>query len=78
MDIAVVASERNRPHRHTFDDAGQAAAGGFRSRRRVLGVLSDYGGLAFTLSELAEAAGVTSSVIKGVVKQGVVREAAGK
>ncbi|MDJ0626838.1 MAG: primosomal protein N' [Rhodobacter sp.] len=44
------------------------------ARRRVLGVLSDYGGLAFTLGELAEAAGVTSSVIKGLVKQGVVRE----
>ncbi|GGH31818.1 replication restart DNA helicase PriA [Cribrihabitans marinus] len=44
------------------------------ARTRVLGVLRDYGGLAFTLKELAEMAGVTSSVIKGLVKQGAVRE----
>lgn len=39
------------------------------ARARVLEVLRDYGGLAFTLKELAELAGVTSSVIKGLVKQ---------
>ena len=44
------------------------------AREKVLGVLHDYGGLAFTLKELAEAAGVTSSVVKGLVKAGVVRE----
>ncbi|MBT3142667.1 primosomal protein N' [Falsiruegeria litorea] len=44
------------------------------ARTRVLSVLRDYGGLAFTLKELAEAADVTSSVVKGLVKQGVVRE----
>ncbi|WP_171173524.1 primosomal protein N' [Ruegeria sp. HKCCD8929] len=44
------------------------------ARTRVLEVLRDYGGLAFTLKELAEMAGVTSSVIKGLVKQGAVRE----
>ncbi len=44
------------------------------ARRRVLAVLAEYGGLSFTLRELAEAAGVSSSVIKGLVKQGVVRE----
>lgn len=44
------------------------------ARTRVLDVLRDYGGLAFTLKELAEQAGVTSSVIKGLVKQGAVRE----
>ena len=44
------------------------------ARRRVLGVLTDYGGLAFTLKELAEMAGVTSSVVKGLVKLGAVRE----
>ncbi|MEQ9240937.1 primosomal protein N' [Roseovarius indicus] len=44
------------------------------ARRRVLEVLRDYGGLAFTLKELAEQAGVTSSVIKGLVKHGAVRE----
>ncbi|WP_170358150.1 primosomal protein N' [Ruegeria arenilitoris] len=44
------------------------------ARTRVLEVLREYGGLAFTLKELAEMAGVTSSVVKGLVKQGAVRE----
>ncbi|MEX0276677.1 MAG: primosomal protein N' [Ruegeria sp.] len=44
------------------------------ARTRVLEVLRDYGGLAFTLKELAEQAGVTSSVVKGLVKLGAVRE----
>ena len=44
------------------------------ARRRVLEVLEERGGLSLTLGELAEAAGVTSSVIKGLVTQGAVRE----
>ena len=44
------------------------------ARRRVVKALGDYGGLSFTLGELAEVADVSSSVIKGLVKQGVVRE----
>ena len=44
------------------------------ARARVLGVLRDYGGLSFTLKEVAEMAGVTSSVVKGLVKLGAVRE----
>ena len=44
------------------------------ARARVLGVLEEYGGLAFTLGELAEMAGVTTSVIKGLVKAGAVAE----
>ncbi|MCB1338725.1 MAG: primosomal protein N' [Maritimibacter sp.] len=44
------------------------------ARTRVLAVLEDFGGLAFTLGELAEQAGVTTSVVKGLVKQGAVRE----
>ena len=44
------------------------------ARRRVMAVLDDYGGLAFTLGELAEAAGVSTTVVKGLVKQGVVAE----
>jgi len=44
------------------------------AREKVLAVLEDFGGLAFTLGELAEQAGVTSSVIKGLVKLGAVRE----
>ena len=44
------------------------------ARRRVLAVLRDYGGLSFTLKELSEQAGVSTSVVKGLVKQGVVSE----
>ncbi|SEK51776.1 replication restart DNA helicase PriA [Roseivivax marinus] len=44
------------------------------ARRRVLEVLDEMGGLALTQKELADAAGVTASVIKGLAKQGVVRE----
>ena len=44
------------------------------ARRRVLEFLAEYGDLSFTLKELAELAGVTSSVIKGLVKQGAVAE----
>ncbi|MFO7772129.1 MAG: primosomal protein N' [Roseovarius gahaiensis] len=44
------------------------------ARRRVLDVLQEFGGLAFTLKELAEQAGVTASVIKGLVKHGAVQE----
>jgi len=44
------------------------------ARARVLEVLRDYGGWSFTLGELAEAAGVGTSVVKGLVTQGAVRE----
>ena len=44
------------------------------ARTRVLAVLEEFGGLSFTLKELAEMAGVTGSVVKGLVKLGAVRE----
>ncbi|MEM1073914.1 MAG: primosomal protein N' [Pseudomonadota bacterium] len=44
------------------------------ARKKVLGVLSDYGDLSFTLKELAETAGVGTSVVKGLVAQGAVLE----
>ncbi len=44
------------------------------ARQKVVAVLEDFGGLAFTLAELAEMAGVSTSVVKGLVKQGVVAE----
>ncbi|WP_299623798.1 primosomal protein N' [uncultured Tateyamaria sp.] len=44
------------------------------ARRRVLEFLSDYGDLSFTLKELAELSGVTSSVIKGLVALEAVAE----
>ena len=44
------------------------------ARAKVIEVLRDYGGLSFTLGELAEMAGVSTSVIKGLVSQGAVQE----
>jgi len=44
------------------------------AREKVIAVLEDYDGQRFTLSELSSLAGVTSSVVKGLVKQGVVQE----
>ncbi|MEQ6248666.1 primosomal protein N' [Sulfitobacter sp. HNIBRBA3233] len=45
-----------------------------KARTAVIETLAEYGDLAFTLKELAEMSGVTPSVVKGLVKQGVVRE----
>ncbi|WP_317057240.1 primosomal protein N' [Roseovarius rhodophyticola] len=45
-----------------------------KARRKALEALREYGGLAFTLKELSDLAGVTSSVVKGLVKQGAVLE----
>ncbi|MEM9710000.1 MAG: primosomal protein N' [Pseudomonadota bacterium] len=44
------------------------------ARGRVLTELAEMGGLSFTLGELSEAAGVTPSVVKGLVKSGAVLE----
>nr|WP_273249537.1 primosomal protein N' [Sediminimonas qiaohouensis] len=44
------------------------------ARRRAMEVLNAYGGLALTLAELTEAAGVSSSVVKGLIKQGSIVE----
>ena len=44
------------------------------ARRRVLETFQSYGGLAFTLKELADMAGVSQSVIKGMVALGAVQE----
>ncbi|MDG1102338.1 MAG: primosomal protein N' [Ascidiaceihabitans sp.] len=44
------------------------------ARHKVLNTLAEYGDLSFTLKELAELAGVTTSVVKGLVEQGAVAE----
>ncbi len=44
------------------------------ARARVMDVLDEYGGAAFTLSELAGLAGVSTGVVKGLVRQGAVAE----
>ncbi|RVT87451.1 primosomal protein N' [Rhodobacteraceae bacterium CCMM004] len=44
------------------------------ARTRVLAVLRDHGGLAFTLKELAEMAGTGTGVVKGLVAAGAVAE----
>jgi len=58
----VYRAGQGEPDRHTA------------ARGRVMDTLAEYGGLAFTLGELSELAGVTTSVVKGLVKQGVVAE----
>ncbi|MBN7784814.1 primosomal protein N' [Ponticoccus gilvus] len=44
------------------------------ARTRVLEAAAEMGGLSLTLNELAEAAGVTSPVVKGLVKSGAILE----
>jgi primosomal protein N' (replication factor Y) (superfamily II helicase) len=44
------------------------------ARGRVLAAMEEFAGLAFTPKELADMAGVTPSVIKGLLKQGALRE----
>ncbi|SLN32861.1 Primosomal protein N' [Aquimixticola soesokkakensis] len=44
------------------------------ARDKVIAVLDEYGGLSFTLRELADMAGVTPQVVKGLLPEGVVRE----
>ncbi|MGV6839330.1 MAG: primosomal protein N' [Planktomarina sp.] len=44
------------------------------ARGKVIKVLEEYGGQAFTLKELSQAADVTPSVVKGLVKIGAVVE----
>ncbi len=46
------------------------------ARARVIAVLREHGGLPFTLGELADLAGVSPSVVKGLVKAGAVVEVA--
>jgi hypothetical protein len=46
------------------------------AREKVLAVLEEFGEAAFTLGELAEMAGVSTGVVKGLVAQGAVREEA--
>lgn len=45
------------------------------ARKRVLEVLGEHGGAGFLLSELASSAGVTTQVVKGLVKAGAIDEA---
>lgn len=44
------------------------------ARTKVMAVLDDNHGVAFTLKELSDMAGVSSSVVKGLVKLGAIRE----
>ncbi len=44
------------------------------ARARVLALMEEFGGVAFTLGELSQMAGVSNSVIKGLVRQGALIE----
>ena len=65
------------PSMHKVYRPGQGRPGRMTgARTRVITVLEEMGGLGFTLKELSDHAGVSASVVKGLVKQGVVREEA--
>ncbi|KAF0675730.1 primosomal protein N' [Profundibacterium mesophilum] len=44
------------------------------ARRRVIEALEEFGGLSFTLKELAELAGTSSGVVKGLAEHGAIIE----
>jgi primosomal protein N' (replication factor Y) (superfamily II helicase) len=60
--------------RRVYRLAGTAPNQMTDARFRVIEALRDFGGAAVTLAELTEAAAVTSSVVKGLVKAGVIVE----
>lgn len=64
------APATRRVYRHT----GEAPARMTEARARVLDALAEWGGAAVTLGELGAAAGVTASVIKGLVAAGTLSE----
>ncbi|MFN7050955.1 MAG: primosomal protein N', partial [Gemmobacter sp.] len=61
-------------HRRVYRLSGPVPNRLTDARLRVIEALRDFGGAAVTLGELAEAAACSSSVIKGLVKAGVVAE----
>lgn len=61
-------------HRRVYRLSGPVPNRLTDARLRVVEALRDFGGAAVTLGELAEAAACSSSVIKGLVKAGVVAE----
>ena len=61
--------------RRVYSLAGAAPNQMTDARFRVIEVLRGFGGAAVTLAEVVDAAAVTSSVVKGLVKLGVVLEA---
>ena len=60
--------------RRVYRLSGEEPARMTDARGRVLAAMRDYGGLALTLAEVAEAAGVGSSVVKGLVAAGAILE----
>ncbi|MGL5012212.1 MAG: DEAD/DEAH box helicase, partial [Paracoccaceae bacterium] len=61
--------------RRVYSLAGAAPNQMTDARFRVIEALRSFGGAAVTLAEVTDAAAVTSSVVKGLVKLGVVLEA---
>ena len=62
--------------RQVYHLSAQTEARMTDARQKVLAVLEEFAELSFTLKELSDAAGVTSSVVKGLVKLGAVEELA--
>ncbi len=67
----------NPPHMRRLYALGQGQPERMTpARARVIAVLREHGGLPFTLGELADLAGVSPGVVKGLVKAGAVVEVA--
>ncbi|MFC2968838.1 primosomal protein N' [Acidimangrovimonas pyrenivorans] len=64
----------NPAMRHVYRLAGGEPDRMTDARARTIAAMREHGGLAFTLGELSHLAGVSTSVIKGLVKQGVIVE----
>ena len=60
--------------RRVYRAASQPPSRMTPARARVLAVMESFGGLALTLSELAQAAGVSAQVIKGLAAKGAILE----
>ncbi|ARO13933.1 primosomal protein N' (replication factor Y) (superfamily II helicase) [Ketogulonicigenium robustum] len=74
LRMTVRAPQLDEATRLIYRATGQTPDRMTPARQAVLSVMADFSGLAFTLGELAEAAGVTPSVIKGMVKAGALAE----
>ncbi|WP_299843307.1 primosomal protein N' [uncultured Paracoccus sp.] len=78
LRMATRAPDLDRPtaERRVITLAGDPPERMTEARARVMQVLADYGGASFAPSELAQLAGVGTSVVKGLVAAGTLAEMA--
>ncbi|NAZ18175.1 primosomal protein N', partial [Glutamicibacter soli] len=78
LRMATRAPDLDRPpaERRIIVPAGPQPERMTEARTRVMQVLADHGGASFAPSELAQLAGVGTSVVKGLVTVGTLAEIA--